>query len=527
MKTILSAILLLNLHIGYGQEELSEQLSQNNVNASLSNLGNFFHNTDVGIAGYEYPKGGMNHLIYYSTFWYGALDGDGNLRMSVDIQRDSTSFFSGPIKNDGSAEAPEVPFGNEIYLVTKEEIYFHILNHDDFGYVMPFGIENWPGNGDVGLGLANHLAPFEDLDGDGVYEPELGEYPLIKGDKAAYLIMNDSGYPTGLSESDSLGIELHYMFYQYEGDGDINNTTFIHLKIINRSSDDFSEFIVGTYLDVDIGLYSDDYIGTNPDHKLIYGYNGDGYDEGGAGGQPGYGDEIPAVGLMNLNNRANVGGTFGAAGLPSPFPIHTVDYWNYMHARWPDGTHFKYGGNGYATESEEEVNFLFTGSPIPGDESEWNQSNAGIFPSDKSAFMALDPINLNSGESVCYDYAVIVSDQNASPSENAYGLFDVAVNIQEFFDEQVNTYCDFYYLNTPNDQSLTEFNVYPNPSLGTFTVDITGQFDLEIYSMDGRLLHTQKNQLGQSPISTSLNSGTYLVLISQNGNMRHAKLIIE
>ena len=44
-------------------------------------------------------------------------------------------------------------------------------------YVTPHGILEWPAHGDVDLGLDYQLAPFADLNGNMIYEPELGEYP--------------------------------------------------------------------------------------------------------------------------------------------------------------------------------------------------------------------------------------------------------------------------------------------------------------------------------------------------------------
>jgi hypothetical protein len=61
-----------------------------------------------------------------------------------------------------------------------------MLNHhvnaiNDPNYEIPKGIKNWPAHGDVSKGQAANLAPFIDVDNDGVYSPELGDYPSIPG----------------------------------------------------------------------------------------------------------------------------------------------------------------------------------------------------------------------------------------------------------------------------------------------------------------------------------------------------------
>lgn len=342
-------------------------LEGNNIRARISNSGKFFNKTESGDPGYESPKDGMNHLIYSLSFWYGGLDSGGSLKMAADLygDEDTRDTYPGAISDDGAAEAPAEPFAAEIYSVSQAEIDYHIANYDEIGYEMPFGIEFWPAHGDVGLGLDYYLAPFNDLDGDGNYAPELGEYPIIRGDHAAYLIMNDKGGLHFSSGGEPLGIEMHYMFYQFESDDDINNTTFLNLRVINRGTNAYPEFKLAAFMDPDIGYASDDYIGTNAENNLIYAYNGDLTDEG-AGGAEGYGDDPPAVGLMIFKRSMEVGGYFNALGGPYGSPNIASDFWNYMNGNWLNGLPFRYGGNGNTTASEVETNYLFDGSPIPG-----------------------------------------------------------------------------------------------------------------------------------------------------------------
>ena len=45
--------------------------------------------------------------------------------------------------------------------------------------------------GDTSLGQAPYLAPFVDVDYDGLYNPALGDYPDVMGDQAIFFIFND------------------------------------------------------------------------------------------------------------------------------------------------------------------------------------------------------------------------------------------------------------------------------------------------------------------------------------------------
>ncbi|MGB1104647.1 MAG: hypothetical protein ACPG21_13620 [Crocinitomicaceae bacterium] len=113
--------------------------------------------------------------------------------------------------------------------------------------------------------------------------------------------MNDKAdvHETG---SDPIGIELHYLLYQYNTADYLNDVTFINLKVINRGTETLSDFRVGCFSDLDLGNPTDDYIGVNVDRNMMYIYNADNLDE--AGMVPGYGTNPPALGVSMLNHDA-------------------------------------------------------------------------------------------------------------------------------------------------------------------------------------------------------------------------------
>ncbi|WP_027419964.1 T9SS type A sorting domain-containing protein [Crocinitomix catalasitica] len=497
-------------------------LEGNNIRATISSTGVFFTNpeTDIG-SGYESPKDSGNHLIFGHNFWFGGVDPDGVLRVAATgFSPESQDVYSGPLQVDGSGEPPAEPFAEEVYIVSKNEIDFHIYNHAAPGYVMPHGIEYWPGNGDVDLGLAETLAPFHDFNGNGIYEPEIGDFPIIRGDYAAYLIMNDNGGEHHGTGGEPLGIEMHYMFYQYESvDEYINNTTFIHAKVINRGSNDFSDFRVGAQMDFDVGDPADDFIGTYPVHNLIYGYNGDSDDELSMYG-PGYGADPPAVGLISLNNRISVGGYYANLDGIYQDPSVDIEYWHYLNARLVTGEHFKY------KETDIDTNFMFNGYPSADDPDEWTEINDVNSPGDRRCFMGIESVVLAPGEEKCYDFAVITFSGAENHIENAAGLVDLAPAIQTFYDTKPDSYCE-YYLGISAYNEVEELEVYPNPSKGSFTVDLQGEYDLQIFSLDGRLMQSEFKANDKSLIHTNLSMGTYMVRINQAGKTYHSKLIIN
>ncbi|MBL4661982.1 MAG: hypothetical protein JKY22_00075, partial [Flavobacteriaceae bacterium] len=153
---------------GFSQLEY-QTLDFNNVNALLSNGGVFFNNTDFAAPAYELPKGSGNHGIYAMSFWFGGEDINGQRKIAATTYEQEGDFFPGALTKSGDATLPlaEVPT-KQIYVVSQAQIDYHIANYDEVGYEMPTVIEEWPAHGDPSYDLAFYLAPFQDVDGDGI-----------------------------------------------------------------------------------------------------------------------------------------------------------------------------------------------------------------------------------------------------------------------------------------------------------------------------------------------------------------------
>lgn len=158
------------------------------------------------------------------------------------------------------------------------------------GAEIPEDILTWPA-----------IAPFVDVDSDGVYNPHNGDYPDILGDMALYCIYNDNYdyYQNGTVQHTEtggapLGVEIHCMLYGFNAPDDeiLNNTLFMRQWIYNRSANDYHNVYVGSWTDFDIGYAQDDYVGCNVTNGYFYGYNASPVD---GNGEPGsYGTNPPA-----------------------------------------------------------------------------------------------------------------------------------------------------------------------------------------------------------------------------------------
>ena len=125
---------------------------------------------------------------------------------------------------------------NRVWLVSKADILYHQLHFNDDDYIMPEAILNWPGNGDIDNGFSAQLAPFIDVNNNLIYEPNLGDYPLIKGDAAIFAMYHDNIlYETDAEVNLNTNIEVHVLMYAFEAAPTdyLGNTLFVDYTIFN------------------------------------------------------------------------------------------------------------------------------------------------------------------------------------------------------------------------------------------------------------------------------------------------------
>ncbi len=526
--TVLSLLLIGGNCFG---QEVDTVLNGNAVAMHLSERGVFCADRENTAAGYEWPKGSGNHLIFANTFWFGAETSLGGLhlaaeRYGLDDERD---LYNGIISDDGLATASFPPIHDEIYFVSQAEINNHIANVGSPGYIMPYGIENWPAHGDTTLGFAYNIAAFVDVNGNNVYEPELGDYPSIRGDHTAYMIMNDTQSLHTHSGGDPIGLEIHLMFYQYETDDFLDSTSFVNIRVINRSSRDYSKFIVGNWFDFDIGSASNDYIGSNVENDMIYAYNGE-INDYGQGGQPGYIDNVPQVGAVSLNNNMAVAAYHSIGDGPYGDPSDADSYWNYLNGFWPSGAPICYGGDGGIYSSGVPYPYMFCGTGLDGVSDEpWTEPSVGTPPGDRRILLATEPVPLAAGESACFDFAIVATFNDGDTHLDTSPIIARGAEVKEFYNSLADNTC-FTSLGIDEIEIIEAgtINIYPNPSTGSIQFDSNEQFNLTIYSMDGRMVYQANNVQGNKPIQTNLSAGTYITqLITQKGQQHTAKLIIE
>ena len=510
--------------IGLSQTEVNtELLDENNVGITLSDGGlfcarpineTFDDPTLMTRPGLEYPKGSGNYLMQGLSMWFGGVNEFEEPRVSTPTYKAYEDQFSGPLTMNSGYPGYSSGWSTNIFSVSREEINYHLTNYQNPNYVAPESISMWPAHGDASLDLDFYLAPFVDLNGDGTYNPYEGEYPCIQGDQAVYMILNDRRGNQGCGSSlnqEAMGIEIHYLFYQYSSIRELAKTTFCKTRVINRSSINYSDFSASVYMNALIGSGNDDFVGTDVERDMIFSYNGGEVDLS-------YGSQVPAVGVVSLNNslsRTRVFGNYQNYGYH--FPSFPPEFLEVMH------------GNLLTGESHPK-RFGYPGDPVLGEgdiQSVSEQAHSMIYTIDIGDF--------KSGEEREFDFAIVVG-QGVNHLESVQRLKESVDFVHAFYDEDKGM-CNQGVqgipatINPPVEPVVDATTIYPNPSNGEFVVEVEELWmgaQMSVFNTNGQALVNQKKVTEiQNNVSVANGPGVYLVTLEKDGFTKIFKAVIE
>ena len=393
----------------------SQELEINNVRALVHNGGDMFWDL-LGTPRYEVPKGSGINALFAAGLWLGGLDSNDSLHLAaIRYRYNGNDFYPGPLNNSGTVDSNTCDLFNRVFAVTQDEIILHLV-----GDSTATSILEWPAKGNPNISLPNQdLAPFIDVNGDGLYNPDHGDYPKIKGVRSVWWVFNDAGNIHSETGGEAIGVEVQVMAYSYSTNDVLDNTTLFDYKVINKG-ENLHEFYLGQFVDPDLGNASDDFIGCDTVQGIGIAYNGDSYDEDNSGAL-GYGSNPPVMGVsainkpilnnvsyslshfMYYNNNSTVMGT----------PNSPMQYYGYMKSLWKDNTHLKLGGSGFnANNTGTNANFIFPGEP--NDPNSWNECTANNTPYDRRFVMSYGPMNFNLFDTITYTMAYVYSRESSN-----------------------------------------------------------------------------------------------------------------
>jgi hypothetical protein len=520
--------------------ELSASLDINNINAGFTTFGfNFWDGeTENEFVSFEVPKGSGQKSIFSSALWIGGIHDD-TLHLAAERYRQvGEDFWPGPIA-DTYPNSELLRF--KVWKLHRSEILYHIEHYQDEGYQPIEPILTWPGNGNTSVGQAAQLAPFFDVDGDGIYNPMDGDYPMIRGDQSLYFIFNDAMGIHTETGGQALDVEIHGNAYAFDNPSDsaLFNTVFVHYDFINRSNNFYEDSYIAFFNDFDLGYAWDDYIGCDVNRGAAIAYNG--VDIDGSGEPESYGANPPVQAMVifggpylendGLDNPAG-GCDFSINGLNfgdgtednerygmtrfvyfnntsanpnTTDPQVAPEYYNYMQGFWKDNTPHLFGGTAHIYDPMAvgpEARFMFPGASDPlnwGTNCElpnggynqnglyWDEETMGNQPGDRRGVSVTGPFNFNPGETQSVDIAYVFA--RSFDPENGISPIDV-------LNERIDTLRariqrrEIIYFPTYN-VGITEMinneirvSIFPNPMSGNLlNIDLTSLPDNEIMEL--------------------------------------------
>jgi len=395
-------------------------LNVNNVRARLLGGGDMWW--DFNDARYVVPNvapgSGLAEVssIFAGAIWLGGWEFDefgnpANLKMAAQTYRSSTSndFWAGPLDPTGGTEEEICDRWDKQFEVSGEEILEHIQNFQsgtlDCAEVSQ-NIKGWPGKGNPNFANIHgfelpfqDLAPFFDENGDGVYNPCDGDFPVIEiigceaqtgevskvsfADQMFWYVFNDNGGIHTRTTADPIRMEVQTLAFAYKTGDEVNDMTFYRYKLINKSAITIDSTFFGQWVDADLGCPTDDFIGADTSRAMMYIYNDGAPDgAGGCGNIPTYGNEVPALGVdyfrgpKDENGRELGMSSFvyyvngGLPGLPNTSdPTTGQQFYNYLSGTWRDGSPYYGIGNAYQ-QTGPTTNYVFP--DLPSDPNGWS-----------------------------------------------------------------------------------------------------------------------------------------------------------
>ena len=492
---------------------------------------------------------------FAASFWAGGTDQGNNLKFAGNTYGRSsgkTDWWPGPLSDVGESPAENCMNFDRIWEIKAVDISAFEMDYNDNGVIdnpIHPTLQMWPGkdnpmslvqNG-FELPVGRSLAPFIDRNNDGIYNPADGDFPDVKGANVAHWwIFNDNGNIHTSSNGNEIKMDVGVLAYSFSTDPFDVSTVFYEFLITNKAIEPFVNFHAGLWLDIDLGCYSDDYIGCIPSENLAFAYNQDAVDGTTGtscnGGVNSFDIGIPLFGIRILEGtKTQEGVDNGMSSFiyynnqnfsPNPAttdPATSPEMNNYLRGLWRDGTPITIGGDGYDPASTDVTNFAFPDPPnsITG----WSMCNPIAESGDRRVVIGSGESDLDPGESTKFAFAAIVTKKVEHPCPDITSLIDAANDAQDIYDMLPSR------LNAPI--SKANFSIQPNPSNDFINIRTQG-FDqihkIELFNISGQLLRSWQvvNSYSYQINVDDFVNGMYLIKVKmKDGSVGVKRVVVE
>lgn len=439
-------------------------------------------------------------LLKQAGLWIIAQDKGGAYHTATHFQNevDGYDFWAGPVdtltgQTSGTSE------WNKVWTVTKDEIDYHKENSQKVGYEVPLSLRSWPAKGSDGF--ANYLAPFIDVNDDGEYKPEQGDYPDIKGIKSAYCIFNDLEGEHKASLGQEIGIEVTMLVSQLEVN---SSASFLEYFIINRRPTDYENIKVGFFIDGQCGNRFDNYAGTFSNYpESIFVYQGDETDEGF------FNNDLPYIYATFQNENLHNSIAFNDSKDKNGKPLLTEDFINYSNSIWKDSSFLTVGNDG--TSGNIRTDFIYNQSNL----NPWAEEDAPNMVGARTIAGFVEHTDFSRDDFIRFNVLLDIGIVN---NENI---------IDDIFKKSL--YADKLFRETSSIKDvLSTIELFPNPAKSIFTIKSNRLINsIQIRNNLGKLVYS-KNKINSASVlcNNTLTKGVYYITINTKGGSFLEKLIL-
>lgn len=504
-------------------------LDINNVRTKITNGGDLWWDPFEQDHLYEVPKDGGISSIFSGGLWMGAIDEFGQLKVAAQWYRQGgIDFWAGPLDETGNTTAGDCV--NYDYLWKLNRTTIDSFKNGLLGYY-PINILTWPAKGNpyFAAPINQDLAPFKDVNFDGIYNPEDGDYPDILGDQSVWGVFNDKGDVHSESGGLPLGLEIQMEAYAFNTDPLLDNHTFYKYRFINKSNAHLDSMYVGIYVDVDLGEFGDDFLGCDTLRNMGIAYNGDSVD-----GE--YGHDVPMLGVKILRGPQKADGEYCQMdGFRPVFKDWTITgspenaghFYYHLQSKWKDGSPLTYGGHGL-NDTSPVTTYMYPSDPT--DTLGWSECSIDNEPADRRFLVNVGVFDMVPGAIKELHFAVLwVRDSIPHPCPSFAPLQEAADYVQGLFDGGVLTSAE--HINLPTHPSL---NIYPNPMTEEATVILDGlpneTYEFTLYDILGKKVQSYNTNGLQTLFlkKDALQSGIYFyALAGKKGMIASGRLVIQ
>ena len=531
-----------------------DSLNINNINASVLLHGDMWWDPTEEVAKCFFPNGAVTNIAFTSALWMSGYDDGGTLHVASQTYRQTgNDYWPGPLYPGDTLTYATSSDWAKFWKVYRTDITTFLATTPHTTANTPASILNWPGKGNtyatgaggVALSVTTDMAPFADLNGNGIYEPLLGEYPYFNGDEAIWWVFSDNGPTHNTSNAKPLGLEVHVLNYAYHRNTMIDNVVYYDYTIINRSANNYNNFRFAQWADMDLGYYDDDYIGFDSTWRMGIIYNGEAYD--GLGMTPGtnhFGTHIPMAAVTLIRMPGDSAGNYIPVGSFTYYnndnsiignPSTDSQYNNYMRSMIRNNEHFSddFMGAGVVSKgygAGPNTNYVFPGDP--GNATQWSECASNNAPGDRRFIITTGDMTLPSGSVNTITMALITTwpdTLNACPG----GTFD---SIKLYADTAWAVYHNSIAAGVATVQGTGAggYRLYPNPTTGTVHLVQSdardGATEVCVTNYIGQTVYSNRLPFTGGTADLELNSitpGLYMVTIGEGVNKAVYKLVVE